>query len=90
MSLPLPHLESVFDALGDALSQYFSNLDLMSGFWQIELEEERRKKAAFIKQTGVYEWKRMPFCLTNSSLSFQTLMSNLLRGLDWKSSVSLC
>ena len=90
MSLPLPHLESVFDALGDAKSQYFSNLDLMSGFWQMEIEEESRKKAAFIKQTGVYECKRMPFGLTNSSLSFQTLMSNLLRGLDWKSSVSLC
>ena len=51
MSLPLPHLESVFDALGDAKSQYFSNLD----FWQIELEEESRKKAALIKQAGVFE-----------------------------------
>ena len=53
MSFPLPHLESVFDAIGDAKAQYFSNLDLMSGFWQMELEEESRKKAAFITQAGV-------------------------------------
>ena len=85
MSFPLPHLESVFDAIGDAKAQYFSNLDLMSGFWQMELEEESRKKAAFITQAGVYEWKRMPFGLTNSPISFQTLMSNVLRGLNWKS-----
>lgn len=39
----------------------------------------------FFTQGGVYEWKRMPFGLTNSPNSFQTLMSNVLRGLNWKS-----
>lgn len=51
----------------------------------ITVDEECRKKAAFITQGGVYEWKRMPFGLTNSPFSFQTLMSNVLRGLNWKS-----
>lgn len=85
MSFPLPHLETVFDAIGEAKANYFTNLDLMSGFWQMELDEESRKKSAFITQGGVYEWKRMPFGLTNSPISFQTLMSNVLRGLNWKS-----
>lgn len=85
MSFPLPHLETVFDAIGEAKANYFTNLDLMSGFWQMELDEDSRQKAAFITQGGVYEWKRMPFGLTNSPISFQTLMSNVLRGLNWKS-----
>ena len=85
MSFPLPRLESVFDALGEANANYFTSLDLMSGFWQMELDEESREKAAFITQRGVYEWTRMPFGLTNAPISFQTLMSRVLRGLNWKS-----
>ena len=85
MSFPLPHMESVFDAIGAANANYFSSLDLMSGFWQMELDEDSRKKAAFITQQGVYEWTRMPFGLTNAPISFQTLMSSVLRTMNWKS-----
>ena len=85
MTTFLPHIESVFDAIGAAKANFFTNLDLMSGFWQMELDEESRKKAAFITQRGVYEWTRMPFGLTNAPISFQTLMSTVLRGLNWKS-----
>ena len=34
LSFPLPHLETVFDAVGEAKPVYFSSLDLRSGFWQ--------------------------------------------------------
>ena len=85
MSFPLPHMESVFDTIGAAKANYFTKLDLMSGFWQMELDEGSRKKAAFITQRGVYEWTRMPFGLTNAPISFQTLMSSVLRDMNWKS-----
>ena len=51
----------------------------------MEVDEDSRQKAAFITQRGVHEWKRMPFGLQNSPISFQTLMANILRGLNWKS-----
>ncbi|KAK3101592.1 hypothetical protein FSP39_004699 [Pinctada imbricata] len=85
MSFPLPHLETVFDAIGDSKAQYFTNLDFRSAFWQVEMSEESRHKAAFITQDGVFEWKRMPFGLMNSPITFQTLMSGVLRQMNFKS-----
>lgn len=54
MSFPLPHLETVFDAIGEAKANYFTNLDLMSGFWQMGLDGDRRQKAAFITKGPVF------------------------------------
>ena len=85
MSFPLPHIETVFDSIGDAKAQIFTNLDFKSAFWQVEMSQGSRHKAAFITQEGVYEWKRMPFGLMNPPISFQTLMSGVLRELSFKS-----
>lgn len=85
MSFPLPHLESVFDAIGDTKAKFFTNLDFRSAFWQVEMSPCSKHKAAFITQDGVYEWKRMPFGLMNSPISFQTLMSGVLREMNFKS-----
>lgn len=51
----------------------------------MELDENSGQKAAFITQSGVYEWKRMLFGLQHSPISFQTLLVNVIRGLYWKS-----
>ena len=45
-SHPLPRIDDVLDSLNG--SQYFTTLDLMSGLWQIEMEETSKEKTIFI------------------------------------------
>ena len=88
ISHPLPRLEDVFDCIGEASATIFSTLDLNSAYFQIELDPETKHKSAFITHDGVYEFNRMPFGLRNAPMSFQMLMSQVLRGLHWK--IVLC
>ena len=84
ISRPLPRLECVFNTIGQARATIFSTLDLASGFWQIPMDHETGHKAAFITHNGVYELTRMPFGLNNAPMTFQMVMSHVLRDLNWK------
>lgn len=74
---PLPRIDDTVDALCG--SMYFSTLDLLSGYWQIEIEERDKYKTAFICEFGQYEFNRMPFGLTNAPSTFQRAMNNILK-----------
>ena len=43
---PLPRVDDIFDTLGEV--KYFSTLDLASGYWQVELDEDARAKSALL------------------------------------------
>lgn len=79
---PLPRTEEVLDELGKA--QWFSKLDLKSGYWQIVVDPADRQKTAFITRDGLFEFIVMPFGLTAAPATFQRLMDTVLKGLLWK------
>ena len=79
-AFPLPRIDDLLDQLGEA--NYFSTLDLASGFWQIQMEPESREKTAFPTPHGLYEFLVMSFELTNAPAVFQWLMHNVISGLN--------
>ena len=69
---PLPRIDATLDTL--AGSQWFSTLDMLSGYWQVEVDEPDRPKTAFCTTEGLFEFKVMPFGLCNAPATFQRLM----------------
>ena len=50
-SYPLPRIDDALDALNG--TKFFSSMDLMSGFWQVEMESESREHTAFVTYGGL-------------------------------------
>ena len=81
---PLPRIDDTLDTLGKA--QWFSTLDLASGYWQVDrVEPADREKTAFATAHGLYQFRVMPFGLCNAPGTFQRLMEHVLAGLHWTS-----
>ena len=79
---PLPRIDESFDTL--AGSQYFTTLDLASGYWQVEMDPQDKAKTAFATRTGLYEFNVMPFGLSTAPATFERLMEMVMRGIQWK------
>ena len=76
---PLPDIAEILDQLGQ--SKYFSCLDMVRGYHQIELMEEDREKTAFSTKEGHWAYKRLPFGLKTAPSTFQRMINNVLCGL---------
>ena len=83
---PLPRIDTTLDTLSG--SQWFSTLDLLSGYWQVEVEEADRDKTAFCVTEGLFQFRVMPFGLSNAPATFQRLMD--LTWLDSNGLSALC
>ena len=69
---PLPKVQESLDAPVGA--QYFSTLDLASGYHQIAMVPLDQHKTAFTTPFGLFEYTRMPMGLTSALATFQRLM----------------
>nr|GEU92061.1 putative reverse transcriptase domain-containing protein [Tanacetum cinerariifolium] len=74
---PLSRINDLFDQLQG--SQFFSKIDLRSGYHQLRVHEDDIPKIAFKTRYGHFEFTVMPFGLTNAPTVFMDLMNRVFR-----------
>lgn len=77
---PIPKIEEILDDL--CASEYFTTLELPSGYWQARMSERCVEKTKFVCREGMCQSKVMPFSLMNVPLAFQGMMEDVLKGVD--------
>lgn len=71
-AFPMPRMDEILDGLGRA--KYFSILDLKSGYHQIPLTEKSKSATAFSTNSGLYQWKVLPFGINVAPAHFSRMM----------------
>jgi len=81
-SYPLPRISDCLDAL--STGKYFSAFDLRSGYFQVMMAEVDKEKTSFVTRSGTYQFKVLPFGVTNGPATFQRLMDLTMAGLNYR------
>ena len=88
ISHPLPLIDDLFANLSGA--KYFTSLDFIKGYYQVEMDASSISKTAFVTQEmGLMEFLRLPFGTKNAPSLFQMGMNKLLNGLNYCASAYL-
>ena len=78
---PVPRIDDSLRLLGN--QKWFSTMDLASGYWQVAMSANAKRKAAFVTHEGLYQCQVMPFGLGNAPATFERLMDGVLCGMRW-------
>ena len=78
---PLPRIDDSLRLLG--IQQWFSTMDLASGYWQVAMSPEAKRKAAFVTNEGLFQFRVIPFGLCNAPATFERLMDRVLCDMRW-------
>nr|GEZ80703.1 putative reverse transcriptase domain-containing protein [Tanacetum cinerariifolium] len=74
---PLPKIDDIFDQLQG--SQFFSKIDLRSGYHQPRVHEDDIPKTVFRTRYGHFEFTLIPFGATNAPAVFMDLMNRVCK-----------
>ena len=72
---PLPRIDDLLDAARGA--EFFSTLDLASGYYQLKIDPKDSHKTAFVTPYGQFEWKVLPMGLCNAPSAFMKTMNSV-------------
>ena len=72
----IPLAAELFDQLSKV--EYFTKLDLRSGYWQVRVAEGDEAKTTCVTLYGSFEFLVMPFGLINAPATFCNLMNDVL------------
>jgi len=75
---PLPTMEEIIGTVSDCTPSIFSLLDMKSGYFQINLDDESKPRTAFSVGGSHYQYVRMANGLCNAPHTFQALLTKVL------------
>lgn len=79
MNYSLPRIDESLEQFKGA--NYFSKLDLNSGYFQIRIREEDVQKTAFNTRFGSYQFRVLPFGLSGGPSTFMLVMNEVFKDL---------
>ena len=76
-------VQAVFPTFQEAFTKikkanYYSVIDLKSGFWQLQIEESSRWVTAFEAPAGLFQWTVLPFGLKTAPALFTQAIQRML------------
>lgn len=74
---PLPRIDDVVNKV--AKYRHFSTIDLKSAYHQIPIRESDKVYTAFQSGHNLYQFRRLPFGVTNGVACFQRVMDDFIR-----------
>lgn len=76
----MPRIDDILNKISKA--KFISKLDLTKGYWQVPLDDDAKRKGAFVTPFGHFSFTVMPFGMVNAPATFVRLISKVITGLE--------